>query len=155
MNAGSITTWGRALCALLLLLAVVAAPGWASSEAEAEPAEAPAAAAAGVGEEGYIPVTVAGMQVSIDPKTGQLRAPTAAERRALAEAFQNAFGGDRLARKAVVHRDASGMLSMQLGLEHLDSYVVEILPDGSIATRCESGSHTTHSHEAPVAPEVK
>ena len=154
MNAGSITTWGRALCALLLLLAVVAAPGWASGEAEAEPAEAPAAAA-GADEEGSLPVTVAGMQVSVDPKTGQLRMPTAAERRALAEAFQNAFGGDRLARKAVVHRDANGMLSMQLGLEHLDSYVVEILPDGSIATRCESGSHTTHGHEAPVAPEVK
>lgn len=154
MNAGSITTWGRALCALTLLLAVLAAPGRASGETETGPPEAPAAAAA-VDEDGYLPVTVAGMQVSIDPKTGQLRAPTAAERRALAGAFQNAFGADRLARKAVVHRDASGMLSMQLGLEHLDSYVVEILPDGSVATRCVSGSHTTHSHEAPAAPEEK
>ena len=154
MRGSFITTWGRALCALALLLAVFAAPVGASGETEAGPAEAPAVDAA-LDADGYLPVTVAGMQVSIDPKTGQLRAPTAAERRALAEAFQNAFGGDRLARKAVVHRDASGMLSMQLGLEHLDSYVVEILPDGSLATRCVSGSHTTHDHEAPAAPEEK
>jgi len=154
MNAGSIITWGRALCALSLLLAAFAVPVSAAGEAESGPAEAPPADAA-VDEDGYIPVTVAGMQVSIDPKTGQLRTPTAAERRALAEAFQNAFGVDRLARKAIVHRDANGMLSMQLGLEHLDSYVVEILPDGSLASRCESGEHTTHTHEAPAAPEDK
>ena len=154
MKESSITTWGRALCALALLMAAFAVPALAAGEAETGPAEAPAADAA-VDADGYLPVTVAGMQVSIDPKTGQLRAPTAAERRALAEAFQNAFSADRLARKSVVHRDANGMLSMQLGLEHLDSYVVEVLPDGSVATRCESGLHNTHSHEAPAAPEEK
>lgn len=154
MNAVSFTTWGRALCALALLLAAFAVPVSAAGEAEGGPAQAPAADAV-VDAEDYIPVTVAGMQVAIDPKTGQLRAPTAAERRALAEAFQNAFGADRLARRSVVHRDASGMLSMQLGFDQLDSYVVEILPDGSIASRCESGEHATHSHEAPAAPEDK
>jgi len=154
MRGSFIITWGRALCALALLLTAFAVPVQAAGEAEAEPTEA-TATAAGVDEDGYLPVTVAGMQVSIDPKTGQLRAPTAAERRALAEAFQKTFGADRLARKSIVHRAASGMLSMQLGLEHLDSYVVEILPDGSVATRCESGLHNTHSHEAPAAPEEK
>jgi hypothetical protein len=95
------------------------------------------------------------MQVAIDPKTGELRTPTPTERRALAEAFQNAFGPNRLARKAIVHRNANGMLSMQLGFEHLDSYVAEILPDGSVATRCESVLHTTHDHGAPAVPEEK
>ncbi|HSL82250.1 MAG TPA: hypothetical protein VLF66_05705, partial [Thermoanaerobaculia bacterium] len=122
----ALATPSRRALSGLALLALLAVPAWAGEDAPTGPVAEPAAPTAI--DDGYIPVTVAGMQVAIDPETGELRTPTPAERSALAEAFQNAFGPNRLARKAVVHRDASGMLAMQLGFEHLDSYVAEILP---------------------------
>lgn len=141
------TPWCRVLMALVLLVALAASPVSATEEADAAagPAvdEAPAA-------QFTLPVTVAGMQVAIDAETGRLRPPTPAEAKALADAFQQTFGGDRLARKTIVRKDAHGMLTAHVDLSLLDHYVAEVQADGTLATRCVShSSETGHSHAAP------
>lgn len=139
------TTLGLSLCGLALLLALIASPAGAAEETGNETAPAAASTVS-------MPVTVAGMQVSIDPVTGRLRQPTAAESRALAEAFQKAFGHNGLTRKAVVQKDASGMLTLQVDFSQLDYSVAEIRPDGTVATRCVGGVAET---AATAAPEEK
>lgn len=125
------TSLGLALSGLALLLALLAPPAWAAEEAATDATPAASADA--------MPVTVAGMQVSIDPKTGRLRQPTAAESKALAEAFQKAFGHNGLTQKAVVKKDANGMLTMQVDFSLLDYSIAEILPDGTVSTHCVGG----------------
>jgi hypothetical protein len=136
------TTSGPVLCGLALLLVFLASPAWAAEETGTE--TAPAASTV------TMPVTVAGMQVSIDPATGRLRQPTPAEARALSAAFQKAFGSNGLARKTVVRKDANGMLTAQVDFSLFDFSVAEILPDGTVATRCVGGPAET---PAPAVPE--
>lgn len=137
--------WCRALIGLALLVALVAPPVSAAEETQEAPAPTVASQVA-AGEVSF-PVTVAGMQVSIDPKTGRLRQPTPAEAKALAAAFQKAFAPNRLASKqTVVQKDANGMLTAQIDLSLLDQYVVEVQEDGTVVSRCVDG----HSDTAPV-----
>lgn len=145
--------WCRSLIGLALLVALVAPPVSAAEEA----AEAAAPAVANSIEAGPVslPVSVAGMQVAIDPETGRLRQPTPAEAKALAAAFQQAFAPNRIARKAVVQKDANGMLTAEVDFSLLDQYVVEVQADGTLVTRCVNGSSATaHAHDH-AAPEVK
>lgn len=140
------TTAGRSLCGLALLLALVALPAWAADEGASTPAAEPAAPA--VDQDGFLPVTVAGMQVSVDPETGRLRPPTAAEAKALAAAFQQAYGGAaRLSKKTLVRRSGDGMLTAQVDFSLLDHYVAERLPDGTIVSRCVAGPESVHVHD--------
>lgn len=146
-------SWCRALVGLTLLVALVALPVSAAEEAPEAPA--PTVASQVASGEVSFPVTVAGMQVSIDPKTGRLRPPTPAEAKALAAAFQKAFAPNRLASKqVVVHKDASGMMTAQVDFSLLDQYVVEVQEDGTVVSRCVDGnSNTAHVHDHAVREE--
>lgn len=137
--------------ALGLVLTGIFTVAGAASAAETSPATAPQT------------VTVQGVQVAIDPSTGRLREPTAAERASLAKAFQ-ANGGNAASlstqpRTAAEARSTFRTLSLGNGVhaksvrvpqELMNSVVAERMPDGSIAVH-----HDDHGVQpATNAPEV-
>ncbi|MDQ7994434.1 MAG: hypothetical protein AAGC76_01130 [Luteibacter sp.] len=108
-------------------------------------------------------VMVQGVQVAIDPSTGRLREPTAAERAALSKAFQvNAGKSASLSARPRTAADAkSTFRTVSLGngvharavrvpQELMSSVVAERQPDGSVSIH-----HDDHGVQAaPKAPEV-
>lgn len=108
-------------------------------------------------------VMVQGVQVAIDPSTGRLREPTAAERAALSKAFQvNASKSASLSAQPRTAADAkSTFRTVSLGngvhakavrvpQELMSSVVAERQPDGSVSIH-----HDDHGVQAaPKAPEV-
>ncbi|TCV92299.1 hypothetical protein EC912_1074 [Luteibacter rhizovicinus] len=106
-------------------------------------------------------VTLQGVQVAIDPATGRLREPTAAERAALSQAIgakalqQSAFVGQPLneveARstfKKVQFRNGATATSVKVPASLMSSVVAERLPDGSLAIHHDDGQ-TPSSSKAP------
>lgn len=91
-----------------------------------------------------------GLQVHVDPATGKLRQPTAAEVKALADAFR-AKMAVRSVQGAQVTQHADGSVSAKLGLEALNVWVATVNPDGSISQACIEGV----SAAAPVAPALE
>jgi hypothetical protein len=108
-------------------------------------------------------VMVQGVQVAIDPSTGRLREPTAAERAALSKAFQvNAGKASALTAQPRTAADAKSTFrtvslgngvrakSVRVPQELMSSVVAERMPDGSIAIH-----HDDHGVQAaPKAPEA-
>lgn len=127
-----------------------------------------AGAASAAGQEpaqsGTATVTVQGVEVAIDPATGRLVAPTAAQRAALSAAMleqahaQRAAGGmalrplDEAAAARTLRRPTSGRYAayMQVPETLVTSLVAETRPDGSVTIRHEDEPAST----APGAPEV-
>lgn len=108
-------------------------------------------------------VMVQGVQVAIDPSTGRLREPTAAERAALSKAFQvNASKSASLSAQPRTAADAKSTfrtVSLSNGVharavrvpqELMSSVVAERQPDGSVSIH-----HDDHGVQAaPKAPEA-
>ncbi|MBB3227910.1 hypothetical protein FHW69_002542 [Luteibacter sp. Sphag1AF] len=108
-------------------------------------------------------VTVQGVQVSIDPATGRLRAPTAEERAALAQAAgarslqQDAFVGQPLTEadakstfRTVQFKNGARANAVKVPASLMSSVVAERQPDGSLSIHHDDG-------QAPApasAPEV-
>lgn len=102
-------------------------------------------------------VTFNGVQVHIDPKTGRLRAPTAAERQALSRAIKHDLGAesiltrgrpaDEIAARATLRTSRSGRVGavMQLPYSHASFLVAERQADGSIAVQHADGHHAEHA----------
>ena len=104
----------------LLALLMVAAPALAE-----EPAAEEAVSTA---------VQFAGMQLHLDPETGEMRAPSAEEARQLAKVMHQRFG-----RHLTTHApspDKNGDLQVVLGLEHFNFTVVSLDADGAPVTHC-------------------
>ncbi|MBT8131034.1 MAG: hypothetical protein KJO35_02100 [Gammaproteobacteria bacterium] len=76
----------------------------------------------------------AAVQVFIDEKTGELRAPTEEEKSEMAEQFRRRFI-DQVEDKPIV-RNADGSLSKELGTRHRMYTVARIAADGELETRC-------------------
>lgn len=115
----------------LLAVALVLATGSAFA---AEPVAGPAPAEEPA-EKTYEPMRVLGMQVHIDPETGELRTPTPEEAAALSAQLRQMFAAAPAPQAAAVEHE-NGTISMELGLEHMDFSVVRVAPDGTAAFDC-------------------
>lgn len=98
-------------------------------------------------------VQVQGVQVHVDPATGQVRQPSAAEVKALADAVRALFG--RSAQGVQVTEHADGSLSAKMGPESLNVWVATIGPDGSLRQTCVEGANAAGALQAAPALEVK
>lgn len=95
---------------------------------------------------------IQGVQVHVDPATGQVRQPNAAEVKALSDAVRALFA--RSAQGVQVTEHADGSLSASLGPESLNVWVATIDANGQLHQTCVEGSHAAGSLQAP-ALEVK
>lgn len=96
---------------------------------------------------------VQGVQVHVDPATGQVRQPSAAEVKALADAVRVLFG--RSAQGVQVTEHADGSLSARMGPESLNVWVATVGPDGSLRQTCVEGANAAGALQAAPALEVK
>ena len=92
-------------------------------------------------------------QVHVDPATGQVRQPSAAEVKALADAVRALFA--RSAQGVQVTEHADGSLSAKIGPESLNVWVATIGPDGSLRQTCVEGANAAGALQAAPALEVK
>ncbi|KAF1008174.1 MAG: hypothetical protein GAK28_01153 [Luteibacter sp.] len=108
-------------------------------------------------------VMVQGVQVAIDPATGRLREPTAAERAALAKAFQ--VQQDKVSalsaqpRTAAEARSTFRTVNLANGVRAQAVRVPQELMSSVVAERNADGTVSIHHddhgvHAAPKAPEV-
>lgn len=81
-----------------------------------------------------------GVQAHVDPATGQLRQPDAAEAKALADALRARFASVRSVRAAQVTQHPDGSISATLGPESLNVWVVTVGADGSLNPVCIEGA---------------
>jgi hypothetical protein len=79
----------------------------------------------------------AGQQAAVDPKTGKLRQPTAAESQALSEQFKRHRG--QVGQAPVVTYRLDGSISVDLTPEYMDASVVKLNPDGTLSMECVTG----------------
>ncbi len=84
--------------------------------------------------------TLSGQQVSVDPKTKQIRPPTAEESRALLEGLRNLAG--RPPGQVTIYQLPNGMLAARLPEEFMDAMVVRRNPDGTLSAECVKGMKT-------------
>src|SRR5512143_3248507 len=80
------------------------------------------------------------LRAFIDPETGQLRAGTPEEARALAAAAHADLARATEALQPVVHPD--GMISLDLQGLFMQNFVVVRMPDGSLSMGCAEGPAT-------------
>jgi hypothetical protein len=96
-----------------------------------------------------------GLQVAIDPATGQIRQPTAAESRALA----GPIAGQSTAKSATTAPQftqwADGTISMVLTEEYLNVWLVGLNADGSVSQVCVDGYNAGSTQLAAPAMEEK
>lgn len=116
---------GAAACAVVVGLALLAA------------VTAAAPASAQQSQEASINVPVGGLQVAIDPHTGQLRPPTPEEAQALARELARLFAPAVAGPKATVHAD--GTIGMPVGNEHWSFYLVRAGAGGQLESACVDG----------------
>jgi hypothetical protein len=76
----------------------------------------------------------AGLQAAVDPATGKLRQPTAAETQALAAGIQSMF--KRSASGLQVRQTPDGTMFINLGTSFLNVSVAQVGPDGLIHQSC-------------------
>lgn len=79
-------------------------------------------------------IDVGGLQVAIDPSTGRLRQPTAAERRQMAREMARFLKRAPASLQAETHGE--GMVSLDLGGSYLNVYLARINADGTVAEAC-------------------
>lgn len=96
---------------------------------------------------------VQGVQVHVDPATGQVRQPSPAEVKALADAVRVLFG--RSAQGVQVTEHADGSLSARMGPESLNVWVATIGPDGSLRQTCVEGANAAVALQTAPALEEK
>ncbi len=143
----------RALGLGLAAAAAIAAFGTLPLGAEEVPATGPATTAPDQ-EELRVELPLVGMTVAVDPATGRLRQPTAAEARELAAQLAQKLRRTGPPPEPVLHRD--GMLSLVLGLDYLDFMVATLDPAGNVTTACVEGSEMTSALGlAPAAPALE
>lgn len=86
-----------------------------------------------------LPVSIAGMQVYIDPKTGRLRPPTAEERAELSAALRATFGSkSSLGHSEPVQHKSGAYQSVVLDTSYLNFSMAHITTDGAVHTDCVS-----------------
>lgn len=104
-------------------------------------------ALAGAAHAGDVPASdnAEALRAVRDKETGQLRAATAQEAKALAEAEKAARGG-QAAKPVVVRQYPNGMRAARLTPEYLSTLKADRLPSGALAV-----SHASASDE-PAAP---
>lgn len=132
--------------------AAIAVLGTLPLGAEEAPATSPPpATTAPDQEEVRVELPLAGMTVAVDPATGRLRQPTAAEARELAAQLAQKLGRTGPPPQPVLHRD--GMLSLVVGTDYLDFMVATLDPAGKVTTACLEGSQMASTLDlAPAAP---
>ncbi|HYX23859.1 MAG TPA: hypothetical protein VFC23_06880 [Thermoanaerobaculia bacterium] len=94
-----------------------------------------------------------GLMVAIDPATGKIRQPTAAE--ALALSAQTPM----MTKVAITGSEfttfADGTTSAVLGPEFLNVWLVQVNPDGSLSQVCVDGANAGNAQPAAAALEEK
>ncbi len=135
------------LLAAVLVLAL-AGPALAA-EPGAQPADAQSAAQEPT--KTFEPMQVLGMQVHIDPKTGEMRAPTPEEAAALSAQMQQLFGAAPLEQPAAVEHE-DGTISLELGFSQMDFSVVRIAPGGTPVFDCVDGAQAAATLAETPAP---
>ena len=145
----------RALGLGLVAIAAFTAFGTLPLGAEEAPTTgSPPASTAPDQEEVRVELPLAGMTVAIDPATGRLRPPTAAEARELAAQLSQKLGRTGPPPAPVLHRD--GMVSLVVGTDYLDFMVATLDPTGDVTTACVHGSPTTSTlDQAPATPALE
>jgi hypothetical protein len=96
------------------------------------------------------------LRAFIDPETGQLRAGSPEEARALAAAAHAGLARAIEALQPVVHPD--GMISLDLQGLFMQNFVAVRMPDGSISMGCVEGPATAASYvprEKKPAPKLE
>jgi hypothetical protein len=88
-----------------------------------------------------------GLRAFIDPETGQLRAGTPEEARALAAAAHADLARAIEALQPVVHPD--GMISLDLQGLFMQNFVAVRMPDGSLSMGCVEGPATAAGYVPP------
>jgi len=99
-------------------------------------------------------VQVQGVQVHVDPATGQVRQPSPSEVKALADAVRALFAA-RSVQAAQVNTHADGSVSAKLGPESLNVWVATVGPDGSLRQVCVEGAGAAGAVQGGPALEVK
>lgn len=128
----------RFLYKILCLLSCVAFLAAAS----AVPAEEPAEAANPTDEKAYVDVTFAGMQIAVDPETGEIRPPSEAEARRLSAAMQKMFG--KRVHRSMPRVTKSGDMAVVLGFEHFNYSIARVDAEGDVQLDCAAGAHEAH-----------
>jgi hypothetical protein len=105
------------------------------------------------GQAGKEAPQIQGVQVHIDPATGQVRQPTAAEVRALSDAVRALFA--RSAQGVQVTEHADGSLSATLGPDSLNVWVATIDADGQLHQTCVEGANAAGALQGAPALEEK
>jgi hypothetical protein len=84
-----------------------------------------------------------GLMAAIDPATGKLRQPTAAETRALSAGIQEMTKAS--ADKLQLKQFADGTMSMNLGTAFLNISLVQVQPDGTLREYCVDSANAVLS----------
>lgn len=105
------------------------------------------------GQTGQESPRLQGVQAHVDPATGQLRQPTAAEVKALSDAVRALFA--RSAQGVRVTEHADGSLSAALGPESLNVWVATIDASGQLHQTCVEGAHAAGALQGAPALEEK
>ena len=124
----------RGLLLALVALLVVAVPAQAEEPATEETASA---------------IQFAGMQLHLDPETGEMRAPSAEEARQLSKVMHQRFGRHLVTRAPSPNKN--GDLQVVLGLEHFNFTVLTVNADGEPVTHCLDDLEGAAEALAPTA----
>jgi len=95
------------------------------------------------------PAFAGGMQVAIDPATGKIRQPTAAESRALSAPFMTKAATG----VSMLRQWADGTKSMALTEDYLNVWLVQLNADGSANQVCVDGANASLQSIAPALEE--
>jgi hypothetical protein len=95
---------------------------------------APAYAAKGRRAKAPAPTAGSGMMVAVDPATGKLRQPTAAESKALVAGIQEMTKASAI--QPELKQFADGTMSVDLSSSFLNISMVQVQPDGSVREVC-------------------
>jgi len=136
---------------------VVTGALFVSSPARAEDGKgaAPAGDAASAARQSASPREAPKVIVAVDPVTGELRPPTAAERKSLEAGAVKAFV--RIAEPTRVETLPDGRVRARLGPEYFRYSVARVAPDGALSSECVSAGkvETALAAAAPPAPASK
>jgi hypothetical protein len=113
---------GDRLAALGLAAATVLCLAAPAHAAKARRAKAPA------------PVANSGLMVAVDPATGKIRQPTAAESKALVAGIQEMTKASAV--KPELKQFADGTMSVDLSSSFLNISMAQVQPDGSVREVC-------------------
>ena len=96
-----------------------------------------------------------GLMVAIDPATGKIRQPTAAEALALSARTPMMTKAATISGDPQVVTFADGTMSAQLGPDYLNVWLAQINPDGSLSQACVDGANLGNAQPATSALEEK